>query len=128
MNYQTIILGKTEGIATIILNRPEVGNALNRQMGDELFDEFKSVGNDDECRVLVITGAGNVFSSGIDIKETAVTLKKAKSEKRSLELLFNEKALTECPIVLRELRQPPIACVNGPAIGFGCTLSLACDM
>lgn len=128
MNYQTIILEKAEGVATLTLDRPEVGNALNSQMGDELLDAFEAVGSDDECRVLVITGAGNVFSSGIDIGETSVKLKNVKSEEKSMEILFDKKFLDESPVALRRLKQPTIACVNGAAIGFGCTLSLACDI
>jgi len=128
MNYQTIILEKAEGIATLTLDRPEVGNALNSRMGDELLDAFEAVGSDDECRALVVTGAGNVFSSGIDIGETSVKLKNVKSEEKSMEILFDKKFLDESPVALRRLKQPTIACINGAAIGFGCTLSLACDI
>ena len=58
MNYQTIILEKKEGIATITLNRPHRLNALDPVMAEELPDAFKNVAADDEVRVVVITGAG----------------------------------------------------------------------
>ncbi len=58
MEYQTIILEKKNSIATLTLNRPEKLNALNPQMFAELVHVFRKVSQDDETRVLVITGAG----------------------------------------------------------------------
>jgi enoyl-CoA hydratase/carnithine racemase len=70
MNYQTIIFEKNEGIATITLNRPGKLNAQTPQMYLELADAYRLVDEDDETRVLVITGAGRAFSAGADVSET----------------------------------------------------------
>ena len=70
MNYQTIILEKKEGIATITLNRPEKLNAQTPLMYQELSDAYRIVDEDEETRVLVITGAGRAFSAGADVSET----------------------------------------------------------
>jgi 1,4-dihydroxy-2-naphthoyl-CoA synthase len=61
MDFKTIILKKEEGIATIILNRPERGNATNRQMYNELPVALDEVAKDKEMRVLILTGAGRAF-------------------------------------------------------------------
>ncbi len=58
MEYETILLERKDGIATVTLNRPEKLNALNPQMFAELLHAFRKVSEDDESRVLVITGAG----------------------------------------------------------------------
>lgn len=127
MDYQTIILEKEEGIATITLNRPEKLNALNNQMVEELPVAFAAVEEDEEVRVVVITGAGRGFCSGADIEERFLKIieeRKAGKGELAPTRGFGE---TGC-LALRSITKPVIASVNGPAIGFGCTLSLACDI
>ena len=67
MQYQTIILEKSEGIATLILNRPSRFNAINTDMLGELQAAIQEVNQDDEVKVLIVTGAGPGFCTGVDI-------------------------------------------------------------
>ncbi len=124
MEYQTIILEKKGGIATITMNRPEKLNALSNQMGIELTDAFRAVQHDEQVRVLVITGAGRGFSSGLDIRES----QQAKADKRRglEERMLGFAAIA--PLILNGLGKPVIAAINGIAVGFGCTLTLVCDI
>ena len=68
MEYQTITWGMSAGVGTLTLNRPEVLNAFNKQMTDEIQDVLKQAERDKAVRCLVITGAGRAFSSGEDLK------------------------------------------------------------
>ena len=69
MTYETITLEKKGDIATITLNRPEKLNALNPKMAEELLDVFNVVAQDNDARVVIITGAGRAFCAGADIQE-----------------------------------------------------------
>ena len=108
-------------MATITFNRPDVYNAFNNEMSFETQDALKSVSEDDDVRVLVITGAGKAFCSGQDLKATL------ESEQQSftwaLENRYN-------PIIrsMRQMSKPVIGRLNGIAAGAGCSIALACDM
>ena len=69
MVYQTIILEKIKGIATLTLNRPDRLNALNQQMALELLDALHQIYEDNGVKVLIITGAGDAFCAGADIRD-----------------------------------------------------------
>jgi len=71
-SYKTIRLDKGAGIGYLTLNRPEVRNAFNQQMIDELRDALRRIDRDEEIRVLIITGAGKAFQAGADIAELSV--------------------------------------------------------
>ena len=127
MNYEAIILEKSDGIATITLNRPEKLNALNDKMAEELPRAFDEVATDDSVNAVVITGAGRAFCAGADIQERFLgTIEKMKRGEINLALepTFPDAAL---PALLR-IEKPVIASINGPAAGVGCTLTLACDI
>jgi len=126
MNYETIILDKQGNIATLTLNRPEKLNALNPRMQVELDDAFRIVNQDDKIRALVITGAGRGFCAGGDIKESFQAGIDAGKEGGIDDSMpgFPEQA---CLALVRMVK-PVIAAINGVAVGFGCTLSLACDI
>ena len=66
MNFETIVVKKESHIATLVLNRPEKRNALNRQMMQEMTLAIEEIGKDEDSRVLIITGAGRGFCSGAD--------------------------------------------------------------
>jgi 2-(1,2-epoxy-1,2-dihydrophenyl)acetyl-CoA isomerase len=127
MNYQTILLEKENGILTLTLNRPDRLNALNEQMAEELIEALEAVDQDEEVRVLVITGAGRAFCSGADVRDRFLTL--IEQRKRGEEKVVHLGGFAErCCLALRKLRQPVIASINGAAVGFGCTFALACDI
>lgn len=120
--YNTLLLEKANGIATITLNRPDVYNAFNNELSYELQDAIKDVTRDKAVRVVVLTGAGDkAFCSGQDLKDARDMTQKG-AFKESVEKRYN-------PIILglRNMPKPVIARVNGVAAGAGCSLVLACD-
>ncbi len=125
MDFQNIILKKEEHIATMILNRPEKLNALNWQMTEEMIAAIQDVGQDDEMRVLIITGAGRGFCSGQDVGGL-----KERSEAKMTAEEFRRRFKRELNIVLglQKLEKPTIAMVNGACVGAGCDLAFACDI
>jgi len=127
MSYETIELQKTEGIATITLNRPKKLNALNDTMQEDLMEVFTDVAKDDSVRVVVITGAGRAFSAGADIQQRFLDpIEKSKTGEVNLALMHT---FTRVGVhAIRRIEKPIIASINGPAVGFGCTLSMTCDI
>lgn len=122
MDYQTILLEKKDSIATITLNRPEKLNALNPQMMIELVDAFRKVSQDDETKVLVITGAGRGFCSGVDLTPQTA------EGKTEIEGISPSDFPREAPLALSGMKKPVIAAINGVAVGGGLTLTLSCDI
>jgi 2-(1,2-epoxy-1,2-dihydrophenyl)acetyl-CoA isomerase len=126
MSYETVDLMIEDSVAHITLNRPERLNAWNRQLGDELRSAILEDAADPSVRAVLITGAGRGFSSGADLKDT---LERASSDEEAPDvgdMLRNRYH----PIIegIRELPKPVVAAVNGPAVGIGCSLALACDL
>lgn len=120
MEFECIICEQEERIATIKLNRPKVLNAINQQMWLDLKTALEDVKSDPDVKVLIITGAGNAFSTGADLKE---------SKNRSLEDHREYLAeLQETSLKIIRFEKPTIAAINGYALGSGCELALACDI
>ncbi len=119
--YQTLLLEKKDGIATLTLNRPDVYNAFDDTLSYELQDALKSVSRDKEVRVVVITGAGKAFCSGQDLKAIAGSADRSLGE--SVRKRYNPIIRAICG-----MPKPVIARLNGVAAGAGCSLALACDM
>jgi 2-(1,2-epoxy-1,2-dihydrophenyl)acetyl-CoA isomerase len=119
--YEFLTYSKSDGIGTLKLNRPEVYNAFNDGLTNEIQKVIKEVGRDKEVRVLVITGEGKAFSSGQDLKDAASQPNRSFS--KSIETRYN-------PIIrgLRNLPKPVICQLNGVAAGAGCSMVLACDI
>ena len=112
------------GIALLTLNRPERLNALSWPMIDELHATFERIGADRETRVVVITGAGRGFCAGLDIaREDAIG-----SEDDVVTVFRRQERVADLALALRDLPQPVIAAVNGPAAGGGMAIGLACDV
>lgn len=121
MSYETILFEVKDGIANLTLNRPDVFNAFNEQLSNDVNDALKKTSKDKSIRVLVITGAGKAFCSGQDLKAIAGSKNRSLSE--SLYKRYN-------PMIkaIRGLNIPVICKLNGVAAGAGCSLALACDM
>ncbi|MFQ3545583.1 enoyl-CoA hydratase-related protein [Halobacillus rhizosphaerae] len=118
MNSQFIISTIAEGIGTIQLNRPEVANALNRKMVEEIVLQLELFDKDDEVKVMILKGNSQSFAAGADIEEMM--------EESSLSLeLLNPFAVWDR---LMAIKKPTIACVNGFALGGGFELALHCDL
>jgi len=119
--YENLIFEKKEHIGTITFNRPKVLNALNRQTMDELDAALTDAGNDEDLRVLILTGAGDkAFIAGADINELARMTPMTGPETS----LYGQGVLHK----LETLGKPSIAAVNGFALGGGCELALACSI
>lgn len=125
MNYETIIYEKEKGIATLTFNRPQVMNAGNYQMGAEARAAIEAARDDDEVRVLIVTGAGRGFHAGDDVGEIFLA---ADREKRQTERKLAQVKGIERPLYLQDFYKPTIAAVNGPAVGLGLDIALSCDI
>ena len=122
MDYQALILSKENGIATITLNRPEVLNALNTKLSEELRIAIDDVEKDNTVRVIVITGAGRGFCAGGDMKDVPISTD---------DMVATTEALEEWHrtlLSIRHLEKPVMASINGVAVGAGLDLALMCDI
>ncbi len=130
MDYQTIVLAKKEYIAVLTLNRPEKLNAISSQMTEELVSALDDVDEDDQVRVLVITGAGRGFCSGADVGGMAGDKQRTAGAVRGAEEIRQGLTRSAGRVIpkLQKMKKPTIAMVNGAAVGAGCDLSFACDM
>ncbi len=127
-NFKTLIYQVPEpGIGHLILNRPEYLNALSLEMVEELYGLFYELMRNEDIRVLVISGAGRGFCSGADLGDPQL-LKPAIHEGAAGHLRTIQRKYSGLIIQLRELPQPVIAAVNGPAAGGGMCLALASDI
>ena len=118
--FETMRYEKDGGVVRVALNRPEVLNAVNLQMRDDLWEAFCAVRDDPDARVLVLRGEGKAFSAGADIGDfgTAPSLVEARRARRERDLWA----------LLLHLPKPTIAAVHGYALGAGCEMSLLCDL
>lgn len=107
-----------EGVAVVVINRPEAKNALNAAVRRQLAEQFSSLGQRDEVRAIVLTGGDQAFVAGADVKEFAT------ASPTDMYLRHNERfwdPIAHCP-------KPVIAAVNGFALGGGCELAMHCDI
>jgi enoyl-CoA hydratase len=126
MDFKTIIYEKTDGVARITFNRPEVLNAFNPEMSEELIEVAAAIKSDKEVRVVVLTGAGDqAFMSGADIDKTIFAWVEMAKRGGSV---FEDKKKFFTSTMLEELPQPVIAAVNGYAFGKGCEMVMGCDI
>jgi enoyl-CoA hydratase len=121
MEFKNVIYEKSEGIATITLNRPEALNAFNKEVTDEVLRAVEDAKADENVRVVVLTGAGEkAFSAGADIKAM-----KGMNALKARELsLMGEKLCN----AFENLEKPVIAALNGYALGGGLEVAMACDL
>jgi enoyl-CoA hydratase/carnithine racemase len=111
------------GVATLTLDRADKRNAMMPADWRALEDGLDRAAGDDEVKVVVLTGAGDTFCSGGDLKTMGERLRQS-PVRRASELQRMFRATQR----FRETLKPVIAAVNGPAIGAGCVLALACDV
>jgi enoyl-CoA hydratase len=105
-------------VALIQLNRPNELNALNLQLMQELRDTLKALDQNDQVRVLILTGNDQAFAAGADIKQMA--------DKTAVEMLVTDQFSTWDQI--KKTKKPVIAAVSGFVLGGGCELAMTCDM
>ncbi len=114
-------------VAVVTLNRPERLNALSIDLAIALDEALSTVGDENDTWVVVLTGAGRGFCSGLDLKDYGVLpgidgLTVGRIAQRSM------RAYSRLVLTLRRIPQPVIAAVNGPAYGGGMCLTLAADL
>ena len=133
MNFKTILYELEEKILTITLNRPNRLNAFTGQMMDELILAFKEAGQDDDVRVIIVTGAGRGFCAGADLEAGGANFNRdAKnkgqktSDKENLEWIRDGGGRTT--LAIYDCPKPIIAAINGPAVGVGVTMTLPMDI
>jgi enoyl-CoA hydratase len=121
MTYKNLLFEIKNHTALVTINRPDKLNALNGQTIDELEDVFKSIKNNDEIFVVVITGSGEkAFVAGADIAElNKLDVISAKEFSEKGNRIFRE---------IETLGKPVIAAVNGFTLGGGCELALSCHI
>ncbi|HET6144046.1 MAG TPA: enoyl-CoA hydratase-related protein [Candidatus Acidoferrales bacterium] len=121
MTYQTLQLAVAGEVATITLNRPEKRNAISPEMIVEILAAFDEV-ESGPARVLIITGAGKAFCSGMDLEALKALAKQSPTEQRE-----DADRLTKLFRRIWSFPKPTIAAVNGHAIAGGCGLATLCD-
>jgi len=124
MNYETIKLEKKNGIAKVILNRPEAKNAMSTQLLKELLSAFEELKGDESIGVVFVKGAGNDFCAGLDLKFVLDALE----SKSDVTLTENIPMGPKIFKAIEELPMPVIAAVHGHAIAGGLILAYFCDL
>lgn len=115
------------GIATLTMNRPEARNALSLEMRSELSSALHDVERDPSVRCVVLTGAGDHFMAGGDVKGMGETIKKSSEEIRK-EFMLRIHDLHPIMFAMRRMPKPIIASCRGAAAGAGVSVALACDL
>lgn len=124
MAYKELLIEKKEDVATIKFNRPEQMNAFNTQLNGELVDALLSIDRDTGIKVVIITGIGHAFSAGVDIPELLENPFLSSFENK----IPIQMSVPWIPLMLRQMKKPVIASINGVAVGAGFSIALACDI
>lgn len=123
-NYQTVKIEKEDGITWVILNRPEKRNAMSPQLHYDMVDALGEIEGDKETQVMVLTGAGDSFSAGQDLREYFRALDDKPAERRRASWASQEWRWRR----LFTFPKATIAMVNGYCFGGGFTPMIACDI
>jgi len=123
MEYETILYTKEGPVATITLNRPDNLNAYTNLLLEEMLRAIDDVRQDDNIRVLIITGAGRAFCAGADLSQPVEEL-----QRRPLSSVMEmREGFHQLLLSLGRLDKPTIAAINGPAVAGGLNIALVCD-
>jgi enoyl-CoA hydratase/carnithine racemase len=117
-----VLYSVVDHVATITINRPERKNAFTVEMFDVLGDRLREAGQDKDIRCIILTGAGDAFSAGLDFAEAASQVD------RLDELAFSFEPQRSPAVVLQQLEVPVIAAVNGAAAGYAVGLAINADI
>jgi len=119
--YQSLDISRDDGLVTVTLDRPEVRNVIDELTHDELATIFTDLDRDDDCEVVVLTGAGGYFCGGGDLNWLLAI------HGDSNRTAHGNRSNQRIQRGILDLEKPIIAKVRGPAIGLGASLALCCD-
>ena len=120
----TVLVEIVDRVAWVTMNRPEKRNAINPALSFEMLDVFEALDSDERCGALVLTGAGEAYSSGMDLREYFRATDKLSYDERLK--VMRKSAMAQWKR-LQFYGKPTIAMVNGHAVGGGWGLTLVCD-
>jgi E-phenylitaconyl-CoA hydratase len=123
VSSDTLLFDVTDKVAVITLNRPEVRNAMNRELSRALVDALQRVREKDDIRAAVITGAGRTFSTGADLKERAQIGRATDASAASVIEASSAAGFSRITI-----EKPLIAAIDGYCLAAGFELALICDI
>jgi enoyl-CoA hydratase/carnithine racemase len=126
MAFETILYDRADGVATVTLNRPERLNAVNTTVIRELVAAFDQADGDDGVRAVIVTGAGRAFCAGADLGGGGQTFAGGPGRSERPEDHRDGGGLVTLRIF--DMKKPVIGAINGPAVGFGATMTLAMDV
>jgi methylglutaconyl-CoA hydratase len=121
--YRKILYELRDRIARITLNRPDKRNALDGEMVAELKSAFSACAANDECRAVLLMGAGTDFCSGADLANLEKT-----AQNSVLENMADARSTADLFLMMRNHPRPVIAAVQGRALAGGCGIATACDI
>jgi methylglutaconyl-CoA hydratase len=121
--FETVEIEKNGAVATLWMNRPDVHNAFNTQVIEDLTNALRMLGDDESARVVILAGRGKSFSAGADLNWM-----KASGEASREANLDGARRMASMLRALAELPKPTIARVQGAALGGGMGLAAACDI
>jgi len=124
MSYKTLLIEKSDGVAILTFNRPDKKNAMNPQLHEDMTAALEELRYDDAARVLILTGAGDTFCAGMDLKEVFYELRDQPARyDRVLRLATEWRGRT-----LRHYPKPTIAMVNGYCFGGAFSIVEVCEL
>ena len=130
MAYSWIKVEQSNGLVTLTLNDPKTLNAVNHEMNGELYTELQRIEEDPEAGAVILTGEGQGFCSGGNIKQMAAQGKSILPPPQTprRELFPHTSDISRVVYGLRRLSKPAIAAINGPCVGSGVGLAAGCDI
>jgi enoyl-CoA hydratase/carnithine racemase len=126
VGFETLLYDVDDAVATITLNRPERLNAVNTTLIQDLLAAFDRADADDSVRAVIVTGAGRAFCAGADLGGGSNTFGAREGHRERPDEHRDGGGVVTLRIF--EMKKPVIAAINGPAVGFGITLTLAMDV
>ena len=123
---EKVLYEKRDRVAYVTLNRPEVKNAIDRETSDRLVEVWQDFADDPDLRVAVLTGSGDSFTAGGDLKSHAPEWADADPMSGRKRLEHGLSGITRGP--LASLPKPIIASINGWCLGHGVEIAMACDL
>lgn len=135
MNYKTIEYLVDDGILTLRLNRPDKMNAFTLDMSDELTHAFYRASDDDDVRVIIVTGAGKAFCAGMDLSVAGNVFGLDETRKPTLAEMAEPDNMPgvrdsggKVTLAIYDCKKPVIGAINGAAVGIGATMICAMDI